>query len=69
MNYATTYNKGYIVPTKEHETQRNIVPTTSGVFGLYQESQRPKRGTERQAKECPQRASANAILNNVIFIS
>ncbi|WP_018675957.1 hypothetical protein [Riemerella columbina] len=69
MNYATTtYHQGKFTPTKEeHETQRNIVPTTSGVFGLYQESQRPKRGTERQAKKRTHKPSANDILRNVFM--
>ncbi|MDO5615550.1 MAG: hypothetical protein Q4G16_05125 [Cruoricaptor ignavus] len=69
MNYAiTTYNQGNIIPTPaEHTTQRTIIPTTCGVFGMDTPNQRPQRNPKRQAKERTQRPSADAILKNVFL--
>lgn len=69
MNYAKqTYHQGNFIPTtEEHPTQRTIVPTTCGVFGMDTPPQRPQRSPKRQAKKRTQRASSDAILRNVFL--
>ncbi|MGV4438743.1 hypothetical protein ACQ1PL_04495 [Ornithobacterium rhinotracheale] len=69
MNYAKqTYHQGNFTPTtEEHTTQRTIMPTTGGVFGMGTPSQRPQRSPKRPIQERTQRASANAILRNIFL--
>ena len=65
MNYAiTTYHQGNII---QQSTQRNVMQTTCGIFGMDTPSQRPKRNPKRQSEKRTQRASANDVLRNVFL--